>query len=210
MNLIIDQLTSAILAKRNSKTTTVVAICGAADLGKSYLSKAISESLSQHGITANHFSLDAFLLDRQTRLNKKLSGYNIEAYNINAALEDLNDIKEGKSIVVYPYDHHLGTTSSLPVQMHASAILIFDGLHAMHRTFTPLIDISFFIYTDDEQLVQIRKEADLAKRNYTEAFSNQISEQEFILYYQNITLYKDQADYLIFLHSKWNYKLITR
>ena len=108
MNLIIDQLTSAILAKRNSKTTTVVAICGAADLGKSYLSKAISESLSQHGITANHFSLDAFLLDRQTRLNKKLSGYNIEAYNINAALEDLNDIKEGKSIVVYPYDHHLG------------------------------------------------------------------------------------------------------
>ncbi len=207
MNLIIDKISSEIIARKDFEKTTVISICGAADLGKSHLAKRIAESLTKNNLTSNHFTLDSYLVNRKIRLEKKLSGYNIEAYNLTKAIKDLRDLKDGKSIYSYPYNHLSGMTSSEPYKMNTSDIIIFDGLHSMHSSFSSFLDLSIFIYTQDENLKKIRKEADLTKRNYTVEFSNQISEKEFDLYKTNIDPYRNKADYLIFLESKWNYKL---
>ncbi|MDW3195251.1 MAG: hypothetical protein R8G66_22945 [Cytophagales bacterium] len=203
----IDKISSEILARRNCETASVISICGAADLGKTHIAKRITESLTRNNLTSNHLTLDSYLMDRKVRLEKKLSGYDIEAYNLTKAIKDLRDLKDGKSIHFYPYNHLSGMASSKSYEMNTSDIIIFEGLHSMHTSFSSFLDLSIFIYTQDENLKKIRKEADLIKRNYTKEFSNQISEKEFGLYKINIEPYRNRADYLIFLESKWNYKL---
>ena len=49
---------------------TIVSICGAADLGKSYLSNQLIKSLGQQKIITNHLTLDSYLMDRAIRKEK--------------------------------------------------------------------------------------------------------------------------------------------
>ncbi len=207
MELIEDKISTEIIAKRNTGKPTVVSICGAADLGKSHLSQEISKSLRKRNLKINHLTLDSYLMDREMRKERGLSGYDLESYNITNALNDLIALKNGESIDFYPYDHTNGQASSKSLKMDSSDVVIFDGLHSMHSSFLPHTDIAFFVYTQDKHLKKIRSEADLIKRNYTIEFSKGISESEFNSYKINVEPYKSKADYLIFLESKWNYKL---
>ncbi len=204
--MIESKISSEIITRKKTNGLTVVSICGAADLGKSFLSKRISNILIENNLTTNHLTMDSFLLNRETRLKKGLSGYNIEAYNKEKALKNLIALKNGKSINLKKYNHKQGKALGSSI-MNFSDILIFDGLHTMHSSFKPHIDISIFIHTNDTFLKQIRLEADLLKRNYTPTFSETISEKEFNLYKDNIEPYKEKADYLLYLEKKWNYQL---
>ncbi|WP_146092142.1 uridine kinase family protein [Polaribacter filamentus] len=206
--LIEDKLCDEIISYPKIDNQTTVSICGAADLGKSYLSKKIAESLSKRNLKTNHLTLDSYLMDRKTRNKKGLSGYDIEAYNKKEALNNLIELKNGKSIEFKPYNHKDGEKGFDSMKMNPADILIFDGLHSMHSSFLPYVDITIFIYTKDEYLKKIRRQADLIKRNYTTEFSEKISENEFNLYKTNIESYREKANYLLFLESKWKYKLI--
>ncbi len=205
--MIENRLSSEIIANKKRNELTTVSICGAADLGKSYLSKRISEILIEQDLNANHLTLDSYLMDRKTRNQKGLSGYNFEAYNQKEALSNLIKLKNGQSIEFTPY-HHKDGKGYGSVKMNPADILIFDGLHTMHSSFLPYIDITIFVYTKDEYLKKLRRKADLTKRNYTIEFSKKISESEFSLYKTNIEPYKKNAHYLLHLESEWIYKLI--
>lgn len=202
-----DKLSAEIIAHRNTNELTIVSICGAADLGKSYLSKKISELLNRQNLKTNHMTMDSYLMNRKIRKEKGLSGYDIEAYNQKEALKNLIALKNGESIDFKSYNHNEGKSNLNSSKMDSSDILILDGLHSMNSFFLPYIDITIFIYTEDEFLKTIRTEADLMKRNYTSDFSKAISENEFNLYKSNIEPYKETADYLLYLEDKWNYKL---
>ena len=78
----------------------------------------------------------------------------------------------------------------------------------MHPFFTSFIDMSIFLFTEGEQLKKIRQEADLVKRNYSLEFSKKIAVPEFRRYKLNIEPYKKQANYHLFLETKWKYKLL--
>ncbi|GAB5409353.1 MAG: hypothetical protein BalsKO_17180 [Balneolaceae bacterium] len=205
--LTIEELSNEIISVHRMDKKTVVSICGAADLGKSYLSKQITESLIDRNLSAVHFTLDSYLMERKTRIERGLSGYNIEAYNIEEALKNLIELKNGQSIAFKPYDHKVGQKASDSISMNSSDVIIFDGLHSMHSSFLPYIDITIFVYTKDDLLKKIRKEADLNKRNYTTEFSEKISGIEFNLYKTNVEIYKERANCLLFLEAKWKYKL---
>ncbi|AXG68545.1 phosphoribulokinase [Kordia sp. SMS9] len=207
--MIQDTLSAKIIANKKVGGLTIVAICGAADLGKSYLSKKIIESLATQNLKANHLTLDSYLIDRKTRNAKGISGYHIQAYDLNEALHNLTALKNGQSIDFKPYLHKEGKKGHDSIKLNPAEILIFDGLHSMHSSFLPHIDISIFLYTKEDTLKQIRTAADLVKRNYTIAFSKKISESEFSSYKINIEPYKNKADHLLFLESKWNYDLIN-
>ncbi len=206
--MITEALTKKIVAIRNPQSLAVVAICGAADLGKSFLSKKISNLLKRRNLTTNHLTLDSYLINRATRKEKGLSGYHIEAYKLNDALKDFISLKNGMPIDFAPYDHSEGKTSADSFQMNPSDILILDGLHAMHDSFLPFINLSIFIDTADTDLKNIRTEADLTKRKYSLAYSQSISESEFKLYKSKIEPYKKSADYILRLKDKWNYQLV--
>lgn len=206
--LIEDQLSDEIVSSHRLNKRTVVSICGAADLGKSHLSKKIAETLTKQNLSCNHLTLDSYLMDRKIRNEKGLSGYSIKAYDKNEALNNLVDLKNGQSIEFRPYNHEEGKKEYDSVELKSADVLIFDGLHSMHSSFLPYIDISIFVYTKDGFLKMIRRDADLIKRNYTLKYSEKISESEFNLYKANVEAYKEKSNYLLFLESKWKYKLI--
>lgn len=203
-----NKLTDEILSNKKPGIPVIVSISGAADLGKSYLSQKIVESIHMQNLTADHLPMDSYLVDRTVRNKIGLSGYNIEAYHKELALKNVIALKAGQSIELKPYNHKEGKKSKNTIRLNSTDILIFDGLHSMHPFFLPYIDLAIFLYTDDKYLKSIRHEADITKRNYTPQFSKKISDSEFNAYKANIEPYKKNADYLLLLESKWNYTFI--
>lgn len=193
--------------KSNKKEPIIVAVCGAADLGKSYLSKKIATNLNSSGIPTNHLTLDSFLMERSQRLKQDISGYDIRAYNQIAVLKALNNFRTNRPVTYAPYIHAMGKCGETLKTLNPCSILIFDGVQSMHELFSPHIDFSIFIYTDDVTLKKIRYEADLCKRNYSAELARCKSESELYFYRSQISPYRQQADLALFLERKWKYKI---
>ena len=62
---------------------------------------------------------------------------------------------------------------------HAKTI---DGLHSMHEKLKNFCKISIFVYTEDEQLRIIRREADITKRKQSSELSKKLEPVEFKKY----------------------------
>jgi len=69
----IAKIVSAILADRLPNNQEIIAICGAADLGKSYLAAEIVRSITANGVTGAYITLDSFMMNREDRINRGLS-----------------------------------------------------------------------------------------------------------------------------------------
>ncbi len=191
---------------KEQDTPSIIAICGAADLGKSYISKGIVNELIAQRIDAVHLTLDSYLLDRSERLNQRISGYRIDAYEQQRALEALSQFKEQFPIVFFPYNHETGKKTTNPEILEPASILIFDGVQSMHECFDSHTDLSVFIYTEDNILKRIRFDADLTKRKHSVEFANSNSEPEFIEYKTQIEPYIFRADHKLFMERKWQYR----
>lgn len=201
----INKLYRELETNLNRSSSTIISICGAADLGKSYLSKQLEALFSKQGLRAGHLTLDSYLMSRNERKKKGWSGYHVEAYDLVEASNCLIKVKKQQSIRFRPYRHQDGNKGNSFVEINPVDILIFDGLHTMHPIFMPYIDLSVFIYTEDESLKRIRSESDVTKRNYTVDYSNEISQREFDLYKKYIEPYKNRSDYLLFFEKQWDY-----
>ncbi len=199
-------LLNKMIKLHQTKQPNIIAICGAADLGKSFLTKSMTQQLCNQQIDSHHLTLDSFLLDRSERKRKGWSGYQTEAHDLVAIKNTLALWKNGETISYQPYDHKTGTIHNTANKIPPSDILLVEGLFALHPLFEPFIDLSIFIHTSDDFLKKIKLEADLIKRNYTAEHSRAIYDAEFKLYQKNIAPFKENADVLLYLERKWIYK----
>lgn len=205
----IDVLLSHKVYEKSKETSTplVVAISGAADLGKSYLSQEIIKHLETRGISASHLTLDSFLIERRLRKEKNLSGYQIESYNLQAPAKCLLSFKSSQAFSYLPYNHLTGKSEGKTVTIKNSQVLIFDGLHTLHESFIEFINLSIFIDTSDSQLKNIRLESDLTKRGLSLQESQLNSEPELIQYKNNVEPYKTKSFVQVYLKEKWVYEV---
>ncbi len=60
----------------------VFAVSGAAALGKTTYCKNLAGFLNDNGVKTEHIPLDGFMLNRKTRQDRKLSGYNPQSTDI--------------------------------------------------------------------------------------------------------------------------------
>lgn len=201
-------LANEITLRLTKKEPVVVAICGAADLGKSTLARKIIAALKALDISAGHLTLDSFLLDREERQRRGLSGYQIASYQLPEALDAVRRFKQQQPIFYPPYDHASGKKAEVLATLPASSVLIFDGLHSMHESFSDYVDYRIFISTEDEQLKRLRMQADISKRGQTQAFAQANAEAEFQHYNNAVAPYKTRADHQLFLTTPWLYTLI--
>jgi uridine kinase len=86
----------------------------------------------------------------------RISGYDIEAYDLSSAHEQLRFWRKGAPIRYAEYDHHFGATGDQIKTIEPCSFLILDGLHSMHALFAPLLSFSIFIWTEDDTLRAIR------------------------------------------------------
>jgi len=200
-------LSERIFREPSGESPLIVAICGAADLGKSHLSKRIIKQLEKKDIRSSHLTLDSFMMDRNKRLEQGLSGYHIEAYDLERAKDALSNFKQQNIFCYSPYDHSSGINSSILKTIENCSVLIFDGLHSMHQEFSSYIDISIFIYTEDAQLRKMRSEADTSKRGQTKEFSQSNSSSELRSYKMFVEPYVLSSTLKLYMTKKWSYEL---
>lgn len=200
-----DKIATAILANRVSGYFTIIAVCGAADLGKSYLSSMLVNAINELGVTAGHVTLDSFMLNREDRISKEISGYEPEAYDFFSLTAELEKFTNGQGLSFFPYNHSTGKKERGSVSIRSCDVLIVDGLHSMHETLNSFITKSLFVYTDDALLRKIRLEADLVKRKQSIATSQKTEPKEFEKYKKFVEPYKKSATWHLFLEKKWEF-----
>lgn len=205
--MIEQSIVDKILDVHRAKKTIIVAFCGAADLGKTYLANAVVKSLNTYQIRSAHLGLDAFLMDRVQRKRRGISGYDPRAHDIQQIVSTLENWRESKPIKYYAYDHQAGEKCREYTLIDNCELLFIEGLFSLHETILPFIDLSFFLYTEDQMLKKIKLAADLIKRGYSPEYSKKIYPAEFELYKQHIEPMQEKADYRLFLQDKWQYML---
>lgn len=204
----ISEKIAEIIIERISNIPVVISISGAADLGKTFISKKVVQILELQNLSVGHLTMDSYLISRTERHSKGLSGYNIESYNIKQAINNLNNFINSEEIEYSPYNHQMGRCEDNKLTIKNKKILIFEGLQVMHPNLRPFLDTTFFMYTNDDNLKELRSEADKEKRRLTEHASNNHMQSEFMHYKIEVESYKWDADYLLYLKDKWNYNLI--
>lgn len=204
----VDQLiVNKILEVQKRKESIIVAFCGAADLGKTYLANKVVGLLNNIHTKSSHLPLDSFLMDRAERKRMDISGYDIRAHNTKQILSSLEKWVQGEAIKFQPYNHQSGQKSKHYKIIKRCNVLLIEGLFSLEDSMLPLIDLSFFIDTDYEKLKAIKLEADLVKRGYSPEYSQKIYDKEFKLYKRNIEPFKAKADFRLLLKNKWQYEL---
>lgn len=201
---------SKIIVSIEENRPLIVAICGAADLGKTHLAINLVNSLKNLGTSANHISLDSYLVARSKRIEFGLSGYEVESYDLPAIEKDLVGFVRGLPIEFCEYNHSKGVAEGRKNTIQPCSVLIVDGLHSMHKTFEPLISYSIFVCTDDHQLKHIRHRADITKRMQTIEFSKSNLDSEFEKYKIHVAPYKNKAKIVLTLNKKWQYSLYIK
>ena len=204
---LIEELSKIIAGFGIENKRFIVAICGAADLGKTHLATHLVNSLMKLGISANHITLDSYLMPRIKRIESGVSGYEVEAYDLAAIENDLYKFVQGFPIELGAYDHLKGIAEEPNKTILPCSVLFVDGLHAMHERFESLISYSIFVCTNDDQLQDIRHRADIIKRKQTSAFSKLNLASELQKYKMHVAPYKDRANVVLTLIKEWHYSL---
>lgn len=186
----------------------VVAIGGAADLGKSYLAEQLVGKCEREGVSATCLGLDSYLLPRDVRVKRELSGYDPRSHDLDNAKRDIERLLSGETIDYYEYMHDTGRRAERPISLEPASRIIVEGLHSMHPLIAPFVDFSIFIFTSDKLLCRIRGEADLRKRKLTEIEADRHERRELEHYYKYVHSYKDSCDVRLYLDRRWHYQFL--
>ena len=197
------------LTSEHDGSPLLVAICGAADLGKTHLSTQLVSALVKTGTSACHLTLDSYLIDRAKRTALGISGYQPEAYDLPKIKNDLLEFLKGGAIEYSPYDHAEGKALPAKITINPCQVLFIDGLHSLHNDLRPHINYSIFIYATDALLLKIRHRADIEKRKQSVEFSNLNLRNELTAYKLYVEPYMCSANIVFELKEQWQYALKT-
>lgn len=186
----------------------VVAICGAADLGKSYLARQLVAKLRERMIPAVCLGLDSYLIPRDVRAKQGLSGYDPGSHDLDSAKRDVERLLSGQSIEYFEYRHDAGHRSEHAILLEPASHIFIEGLHSMHPSLASLVDFSIYIFTSEAELRRIRREADLKKRKLTNIEANEHEASELESYYRYVHPYKTACNVSIYLDQHWHYHLM--
>ena len=140
----------------------VFAVSGAAALGKSAFCKNLARYLNDLWINTVHIPLDGFLLDRKTRQDRKLSGYNPESTAMPLLIETMKKlIYDGREINLPLYDHNTGKHSGFKL-IGPGQVIILDGIMSLHYEIRErFTNFNIFLYSDDLVMRGLRLLANL-------------------------------------------------
>ena len=164
-------------------TNYVLAVSGAAASGKTTFCKGMVEYLKNEGIGAVHVPLDGYLLDRETRNNENLSGYDPKSSDIPRMIDDMKTlIYDGKAIDLPIYDHKSGN-HRLSRRIEPTETIILDGIMSLQfemRERFPNLNIYF---TSKDIVIRcLRLMVDMEERGYSLIQALAHSDEEFVFY----------------------------
>jgi len=183
---ILKYFLSAKIARREryaAGTDYVLAVSGPAASGKTTFCRGLNEHLNTANISAVHVPLDGYLLDRQTRGARNLSGYDPQSSDLPLLIDQMKTlIFSGKPIDLPLYDHETGGHTR-PRRIRPARVIILDGImslqYEMRERFS---NLNIFFTSDDIVIRGLRLLTDMEERGYSVFQALAHSDQEFLSY----------------------------
>lgn len=207
----INQLTKLVLQKYTlSGSLTLIAISGAAALGKTNLATALRNNIIDNAKrSVDIFSTDAFLMTRKERRRKGISGYDPRATGVDKIHECIKRLLEGENVSFYPYDHYSGCKMRHPITVEPSDIIIVDGIHSFHSNIRSLMDLRIFLDANHELAINMRSIVDSSQRGYPHTLALSTAHSEHKNYEVYIQPYIEFADIVVQVMDDWKYEIIS-
>jgi uridine kinase len=161
----------------------VLAVSGAAASGKTTFCQGMINYLAQQKMGVVHVPLDGYLLDRKTRNQKKLSGYDPRSSDLPKMIDDMKMfIYEGNSIDLPIYNHKNGNHEP-PLRIEPARVVILDGImslqYELRERFT---NLNIFFVSDDIVIRGLRLLVDMEECGYSVFEALAHSDEEFAHY----------------------------
>ncbi len=181
----------------------VLSISGGAASGKTMFCRQMVEFLSGRRVTAVHVPLDGYLLDRETRRRRGLSGYDPRSSDLPAIIAHLKSlIYDGESIQIPIYNHETGTHEPAR-QIQPAAVVLLDGIMSMqYEVRERFSNLGIFLTSEDIVIRGLRLLVDMQERGYTVFQALAHSDEEFISYNKWILPQIAFADLKIWVDKK--------
>ncbi len=162
------------------KVEFVFGVSGAAALGKTTFCKSLAEYLNDNGVKTEHLPLDGFMLDRTTRQEMKLSGYNPQSTDIPLLINTMKElIYNGREVKLPLYDHQTGKHNGFK-PITPCQVIILDGIMSLHYEIREIFtNFNIFFYADDLVMRGLRLLVDLNERGYSVFEALAHSDEEF-------------------------------
>jgi uridine kinase len=161
----------------------VLAVSGAAASGKTTFCQGMINYLAKQKMGVVHVPLDGYLLDRKTRNQKKLSGYDPRSSDLPKMIDDMKMfIYEGNWIDLPIYNHKNGNHKT-PRRIEPARMVILDGImslqYELRERFT---NLNIFFTSDDIVIRGLRLLVDMEERGYSVFEALAHSDKEFTHY----------------------------
>ena len=172
----------------------IIAICGAACLGKSTLAGKWAASLSTEGISCGVLSTDSFMLDSFTlehnrRMELGLGKYDPAAFDAEAASHAIHCFRQQQPFEYFRWDAETRGPEISATTFEPCSLLFLEGIHSMHTAVHSEQDFSVFLHVADAGPGPTQGEQDETPENRS--------------YLKHIEPFRTEADCLIEVGADW-------
>jgi uridine kinase len=145
----------------------VVAIDGAAGLGKTSLAREVQQEFLD---LTSILHTDDYLTERHERLAQGITAYDPRAIAMDTLVRDIEALAiDGRDIIIRPYQHPTGTHGT-PTVIPARPLVIIEGGHALNPAVLDAISpVGVFIEGTPRTMYELRRERDLRERGASAA-----------------------------------------
>jgi uridine kinase len=181
-----------IIARRG--TPCILAIAGQTAAGKTEIVERLRKSFEADGLVATSIELDNFLTDRDYREEKGIHTQGKEALHFDLLLDSLEQICQGKKILIPRYDFVYATSShdldgrlkpdGIPVEVEPADIIFIEGnFPFLFAEVARFIQIKVVYLTDDHVRMKRKWKRDIDYRKKYEPtyFRNRFFKDQFIM-----------------------------
>lgn len=177
----------------------IVGIAGGSGSGKSTFVSGLKEVLGEHCTIIEHDAYykphDDLTYDERTKINYDEP----DAFDWDLFIEQLEALREGKSIEAPVYDYSRHTRSDKTKIIDSSPIILLDGLLLFHdERIAEICDLKIFIDTDADTRILRRALRDIKERGRTlESVTVQYFDTVKPMYEKYIEPTKKKADIIL-------------
>ncbi|WP_419791796.1 uridine kinase [Staphylococcus chromogenes] len=160
-------------------STTIIGIAGGSGSGKTSVTNEIMKNLDGHSVALieqDFYYKDQSHLTFEERL--KTNYDHPFAFDNDLLIENLKDLKAGKSVEVPTYNYTIHTRSDKKIAFEPKDVIIVEGIFALeNETLRNMMDVKIYVDTDADlrilrRLIRDTKERDRTMESVVDQYLN--------------------------------------
>ncbi|WJP96993.1 uridine kinase [Macrococcus bovicus] len=149
--------------------TTIIGIAGGSGSGKTSVTSKILKNLEGYSVALieqDYYYKDQTHLSFEERL--KTNYDHPFAFDNDLLIQNLTDLRDGKTVKVPTYDYTIHTRSEKTITFEPKDVIIVEGIFALeNQELRDLMDVKIFVDTDADLRILRRMMRDIEERGRT-------------------------------------------